>query len=359
MTSKTHLLGASLDQFEAELAARGEPTYRARQVFGWIFQRLVTDFRQMTDLPAALRERLGNEYSILAARELRRSVAAEGTTKTLLHWPDGAATETVMIPSQDRRAGSTGRQRRTVCLSTQVGCDVGCRFCASGIGGARRNLKVGEVVEQAARVAQHLHAQGDRLSHVVFMGMGEPLANYEVTVAAVRHINARWGLGLAQRRITVSTVGLPTQIERLSREGLQTTLALSLHAPNEELRRALIPWASGVPLTRLLQSCETYFHATGREITLEYCLLAGTNDGHEHAAQLAAIASRLHAHVNLLLYNPVQGLPFNRPSEVQAHGFLAELRRRGVNAHLRPSRGLENEAACGQLRRRHEKGLGG
>lgn len=352
MTAKTHLLGQSLDQFEAELEAQGEPTYRARQVFGWIFHRLVTDFGQMTNLPATLRDRLDRDYSILAARELHRYLAAEGTAKTLLQWPDGVTTETVMIPSKDRRTGGTGRQRRTVCLSTQVGCDVGCRFCASGIGGALRNLTVGEVVEQALRIARNLHEQGDRLSHVVFMGMGEPLANYEVTVAAVRHLNAPWGLGLAQRRITVSSVGLPTQIERLSQEGLQVTLALSLHAPNDELRRDLIPWASGVPLARLLEACDKYFSKTGREVTLEYCLLAGTNDGPEHAAQLAAIAKRLHAHVNLLLYNPVGSLPFERPSDLQAHDFLAALRRRGVNAHLRQSRGLEADAACGQLRRR-------
>jgi len=353
MVPKSHLLDLSVDELEAQLEVGGEPTYRARQVVGWIFQRLVTDFEEMTDLPAALRERLDREYSILAARELDRSMAADGTIKTLLQWPDGATTETVMIPSEDRRSGGPARQRRTVCLSTQVGCDVGCRFCASGIGGAQRNLSVGEVVEQALRVAQHLEEQGDRLSHVVFMGMGEPLANYDVTVAAVRHLNARWGLGLAQRRITVSTVGLPTQIERLSQEGLQITLALSLHAPNDELRRDLIPWASGVPLARLLTACETYFRSTRREVTLEYCLLANTNDSQEHAAQLAAIARRLQAHVNLLLYNPVENLPFSRPTKARAHGFLAELRRLGVNAHLRQSRGLETDAACGQLRRRH------
>lgn len=359
MTAKPHLLGLSLDQLETQLETGDEPTYRAQQVFGWIFHRLVTDFGQMNNLPVPLRERLGNEYSLFVARELNRSTAADGTTKLLLQWTDGATTETVMIPSDNRSPGGAIRKRRTVCLSTQVGCDVGCRFCASGIGGAQRNLTVGEVVEQALRVAQQLHEQGDRLSHVVFMGMGEPLANYEVTVAAVRHLNARWGLGLAQRRITVSTVGLPTQIVRLSQESLQITLALSLHAPNEELRRDLIPWAKGVPLARLLEACEAYFHDTGREITLEYCLLAGTNDEPEHATQLAAIARRLHAHVNLLLYNPVEGLPFDRPSDFQAHDFLAALRRRGVNAHLRQSRGLENDAACGQLRRHLDKNLEG
>jgi len=359
MSPKQHLLDLSLHQLEAELTGIGEPTYRARQILDWVFEHQVTAFSAMTNLPAALRERLDNTFSILGAQELARTEAPDGTTKTLLKWSDGATTETVMIPSQDRRGERPARERRTVCLSTQVGCDVGCRFCASGIGGSQRDLTVGEVVEQALRVAQQLQEQEERLSHIVFMGMGEPLANYDVTVAAVRHLNAEWGLGIGQRRIAVSTVGLPKQIERLAGEGLQITLALSLHAPNDVLRRQLIPWAQGVPLERLLQACEIYFQETGREVTLEYCLLAGTNDSPEHAGQLAAIAKRLRAHVNLLMYNPVESLPFDRPTDFQAHDFLAALRRQGVNAHLRQSRGLENDAACGQLRRRHDEGLEG
>jgi 23S rRNA (adenine2503-C2)-methyltransferase len=358
MQSRNHLLDWSLDRIEARFEANGEPAYRAHQVLDWVFGHQVNDFEAMTDLPAELREKLDDTFSILAAQELARSEATDGTTKTLLQWPDGSTTETVMIPSEDRSSKRKPRQRHTVCLSTQVGCDVGCRFCASGIGGSQRNLTVGEVVEQALRVAVQLRGREKRLSHVVFMGMGEPLANYDVTVAAVRHLNAAWGLGIGQRRITVSTVGLPTQIEKLAREGLQVTLALSLHAPNDELRRELIPWAQGVPLERLLEACETYFRETGREVTLEYCLLAGTNDSPVHADQLAAIAKRLRAHVNLLSYNPVEGLPFTRPTDFQSHDFLAALRRQGVNAHHRQSRGLEANAACGQLRRRHGEGLG-
>jgi 23S rRNA (adenine2503-C2)-methyltransferase len=254
-----------------------------------------------------------------------------------------------MIPASDH-----GRPRRTVCLSTQVGCDVGCRFCASGIGGALRDLTVGEVLEQALRMEALLGQRGERLTHAVFMGMGEPLANYEVTVEAVRRLSAPWGLGLSQRRITISTVGLPKQIERLATEGLHTTLALSLHAPNDRLRRELIPWARGVDLDRLLAACRTYFAATGRELTLEYCLLAEVNDLPQHAAELAAIGRELRAHVNLLLYNPVPDLPYERPSRNRAIAFLKRLRARGVRAHLRESRGLEADAACGQLRRRLE-----
>ncbi len=191
------------------------------------------------------------------------------------------------------------------------------------------------------------------------MGMGEPLANYEVTVAAARRLNATRGLGIAQRRITISTVGLPGQIERLAGEGLQTTLAVSLHATNDPLRRELIPWARGIPLHKLLAACANYFERTGREVTFEYCLLAEVNDRPEHAIELAAIARDLRAHVNLLMYNPVLGLPYARPSRNRAIDFLKRLRAAGVNVHLRESRGLEADAACGQLRRRAAAGGAG
>lgn len=205
---------------------------------------------------------------------------------------------------------------------------------------------------QALAIDTMLRHRQERLSHVVFMGMGEPLANYEATIEAVRRLNAKWGLGLAQRRITISTVGLPKQIERLAEEDLQVTLALSLHAPTDELRRELIPWARGVSLGRLLDACRTYRQKTGREITLEYCLLAEVNDHHTQATQLAEIACDLDAHINLLIYNPVPGLPFARPSRNRAISFLKRLRESGAKAHLRESRGLEADAACGQLRRR-------
>ena len=326
----------------------GESAYRARQIFQWIFSRSVFDFEEMSDLPSDLRRRLSLELDIRTGTDVRRSEAPDGTRKILLQWADGATTECVMIPAEGRRS------RRTVCLSTQVGCDVGCRFCASGIGGSRRNLTVGEILEQALVVQSLLVAKGERLTHVVFMGMGEPLANYRATLAAVRRLNAPWGLGISQRRITVSTVGLPKQIVRLAAEGLQVTLALSLHAAREDLRRELIPWAERLELPALLDACRTYFRETGREVTLEYCLLAGVNDGLEDLEHLARVARSLRAHVNLLMYNPVESLPFERPDRQQVHAFLSGLRDRGVNAHLRESRGLEADAACGQLRRRHE-----
>ena len=349
MSDRRHLLDLDPPALAEELAAWGAPAYRAEQILAGILHRRVSSFAEITELPKEVRERLEEHFVVLAARESARSEAPDGTCKLLLRWPDGASTETVMIPSEDH-----GRARRTVCLSTQVGCDVGCRFCASGIGGAVRDLTVGEVLEQAVRVDRLLRERSERLTHVVFMGMGEPLANYEVTVEAVRRLNASWSLRIGQRRITVSTVGLPKQIERFAEEGLQATLALSLHAPNDALRAELIPWARGISLDKVLPACRAYFERTGREVTLEYCLLAGVNDRDAHADQLAAIAKDLRAHVNLMMYNPVAGLPYERPSRNRAIAFLKRLRASGARAHLRESRGLEADAACGQLRRRAE-----
>jgi 23S rRNA (adenine2503-C2)-methyltransferase len=334
------------DELASRLAELGQPAYRARQILGWVYRRGVTAFEQMTDLPAELRRELSERVAPGVGRELACSSAPDGTEKILLAWSDGATTETVMIPAP------APERRRTVCLSTQVGCDVGCRFCASGIGGALRDLSVGEILAQAVRFQSRLHAAGEGLTHAVFMGMGEPLANYEATVQAARRLNADWALGLGQRRITISTVGLPKQIERLAGEGLQVTLALSLHAPTDALRRELIPWAEGIRLPRLMQACRVYREKTGREVTFEYCLLAGVNDGSSEAVQLAALALELDAHINLLIYNPVEGLPYERPSRNRAVGFLRRLRQEGAKAHLRESRGLEADAACGQLRRR-------
>lgn len=349
VSSYPSLLELDPDQLTSLLQEIGEPPYRSRQILKWVYQHGVTDFAAMTDLPARLRDTLSAAFRPQVGQELARSTAPDGTEKLLLAWPDGATTETVMIPAP------SPDNRRTVCLSTQVGCDVGCRFCASGIGGSLRDLTIGEVIAQAVRVHGNLHAQGERLSHAVFMGMGEPLANYDTTVGAVRQLNADWGLGLAQRRITVSTVGLPKQIERLAGEGLQITLALSLHAPTDSLRRELIPWAEGIPLPRLIEACRFYRRQTGREITFEYCLLDGVNDHPTQAAELAGLAIELDAHVNLLIYNPVPGLPYTRPSRNRAITFLRHLRQKGAKAHLRESRGLEAEAACGQLRRRTDQ----
>ncbi len=341
---RLHLLDLTPAELAPALAAWGEPAYRAQSILEWAFRRRARCFEAMTDLGKPLRTRLSEAWDIRTARLVASSIAPGGTTKILLEWADGATTESVMIPAPRGR-------RRTACVSTQVGCGVGCRFCASGLGGVVRNLTVGEILEQALVLNDLLAEREEALTHVVFMGMGEPLANFRNTVAAVRRLNAPWGLGIGQRRITVSTVGLPKQIERLAAERLQVTLALSLHAVTDELRRELIPWAETLSVAELVRACKLYFETTGREVTLEYCLLGDVNDGPADAAGLARIARELRAHVNLMLHNSVAGLDFARPDRARAHAFLEILRGRGVNVHLRESRGLDNDAACGQLRR--------
>jgi len=331
------------------LAAWGEPEFRATQVLEWVYRHDARSYEAMTNLPKTLRARLAERLSPRESTVVRRAEAADGTTKLLLRWTDGATSECVLIPDGERR---------TACISTQVGCPVGCLFCASGLDGLERQLTAGQIVEQAMRVRE-LCDEGERLSNVVFMGLGEPLANYAATVAAVRTINASWGMAVGARKITVSTVGLPGPMRKLADEALQITLALSLHAPTDELRRQIIPWAERVNIAALVEACQYFFERTGREVTLEYVLLGGVNDAETHARELAGVARRIRSNVNLIVYNPVAGLPFQRPSDAAAERFLAALRDRGVNAHLRRSRGLDVDAACGQLRRRRLAEPGG
>ena len=342
----------TLDELRAWLSARGRPRYRAEQIADWVYQKKASNFDRMTNLAKSDRAALAEGLDVYRSRVSRVSVADDGTRKLLLSWPDETAVETVWIPD---------RRRNTVCLSSQVGCPVGCRFCASGLDGLTRNLTAGEIVEQAVRVAALVQeaarepgagprAPSGRLTHIVFMGMGEPLANYDEVVRAIRILNAPWGLGIGARKITLSTVGLPKQIRRLAGETLQLNLALSLHAPDDDLRQELIPWGK-VPIAELLDACSFYFQSTGREITLEYVLLDGVNNRRAHADQLAHICKRLRCNVNLLRYNPVPGLPYERPSSEATYAFQRRLREAGVNAHVRTSRGREIDAACGQLRR--------
>lgn len=320
-----------------------EPSFRAKQVYQWIYERGATSFEEMTNLSKPLRERLGQSFRIYTSEVIRRGTSSDGTVKLLLRWSDGATSECVMIPTETRR---------TACISSQVGCPAQCRFCASGIGGLVRNLTSGEIVEQVLRISAEAMQAGGRLSNVVFMGLGEPLANYDAVLRAVRTINAPWGPNIGARKITISTVGLPRMIHRLAGEGLQINLALSLHAPSDALRQELIPWAERIGLDQLVEACRHYFDKTGREITLEYILLHHVNDRPQHASQLASFCRQLRCNVNLIRYNPVEGLPYERPASEAAHGFVEALRRHGVNAHIRSSRGLDIEAACGQLRRK-------
>ncbi len=330
------------DSLSSLLESRGEPGYRAKQVLQWVYQHGADDYDEMTNLPKSMRACLRGELPIYRSQVLLDQRAGDGATKLLLRWPDGATSECVLIPQGERR---------TACISTQVGCPVGCLFCASGLDGLARQLSTGEIVEQAMR-AGGLCREAGRLTNVVFMGLGEPLANYDATVQAIRTLNAEWGMGIGARKITVSTVGLPTQMCRLADEGLQITLALSLHAPTDELRRKLIPWSERVTIESLMTAAGYYFERTGREVTLEYILLGGINDEPRQARELAVLAKRIRSNVNLIAYNPVDGLPYARPEDAAVDRFRAILAERGLNVHLRRSRGLDIDAACGQLRRR-------
>jgi len=325
----------------ALLAEWAEPAFRAEQVLQWVYDHAVTTYDEMTNLSKRLRTKLAETLPFYQSTVVKEQHAADGTRKLLLAWFDRASSECVMIPGADRR---------TACISSQVGCPVGCVFCASGLDGLQRQLTAGEIVEQAMRV--RALCKPDRLSNVVFMGLGEPLGNYANTIRAARTINAGWGMNIGARKITVSTVGLPTQMRKLADEKLQITLALSLHAPNDDLRRELIPWADRVTIAELADAANYYFRKTGREVTLEYILLGGKNDSRECARDLASVSKTMRSNVNLIAYNPVVGLPYHRPTEQTVEMFRSMLRERGVNAHIRASHGRDIDGACGQLRRR-------
>jgi len=345
---------------EAWCGARGMPKFASKQLMDWVYGKGVVDIDRMTNLSKANRDMLAHEMVFLQGSELRNLEATDGTRKLLVGWPapggesvslpvlgvaTGRETECVMIPSEERR---------TACVSSQMGCPVGCKFCASGLEGVEGNLTTGRIVEQVWRLAQQPGV--GRISNVVFMGMGEPLANANAVMNAIRTLNAPWGMGISARKITVSTVGLPAAIRKLCDFELPVTLALSLHAPTDELRRQIIPWAEYSTVSELLGACQEYFAKTGREITLEYILLGGFNDQREQAEELARIARTIRANVNLIRYNEVDGLPFARPDDRDVLEFQGVLRDAGVNTHIRASRGRDIKAACGQLRHEAMKG---
>jgi 23S rRNA (adenine2503-C2)-methyltransferase len=352
--TKQSILELDLPGLERELTAAGMPRYRAAQIMEWIFKKRAKSFEEMTNLSLSDRQALSDHFTIFTGEPTRHVRAGDGTEKILIRWPDAGLTESVMIPCDDDRADDFGRtivaRRRTACLSTQVGCPVGCAFCASGLQGFKANLTVGNVVEEALRLV-HLLPEGLRLTNVVFMGMGEPLANFDVTVGAIKVLMAPWAFHISGRKITVSTVGLPPQIRQLADVGLPVTLAISLHAPNDALRKQIIPWAKGISIDALVDAGQYYFQTTGRELTLEFIMLEGVNTLLEHARELAGIAKRMRANVNLIYYNEVPELPFRRPSGPTMLAFQNQLRSAGINAHVRRSRGRDIAAACGQLAR--------
>jgi 23S rRNA (adenine2503-C2)-methyltransferase len=333
-----HLLNITPAELADRLVALGEKSFRAGQIIQWIWQRSVVDFAEMTNLSKTLRAELPEHLAILAAEVAARRDSDDGVVKLLLSWPDGQQVECVLIPASGRV---------TACVSTQAGCAMGCAFCASGIGGLGRDLTAGEIVEQ---VLQLQHVTGQAVTNVVLMGMGEPLANYDATVQAVRVLTDSDRGGLSARKITVSTCGLPGPIRRLAEEDLPITLAISLHAPNDTLRRELMPAAARYPIDKILAAAEVFYASRHREVTIEYLLLGGVNDNLACADALADRLRPLRCNVNLIGYNPVAGLDFARPSDQAVAAFRARLEKRGINVHLRHSRGIDAQAACGQLR---------
>ena len=342
----TSVNALTLEEFQAALKELGEPSYRAKQVLDWLYAKRVASFEAMTNLPAALRQRLSERFSFDLLESVRKLGSDDTTQKFLFRLGDGSLIESVLIPASPALYGE-GSDRRTICISSQVGCAYGCKFCASGLDGFSRNLHAGEIVGQFLRVEK---LSGEQINNVVFMGMGEPLANYENFMRAVEILNAPWGIGLGARHMTVSTSGLAPMIRRLADQPLQIRLAISLHGATDEVRNQIMPVNRKYPLAELLEACAYYCDRKTQRITFEFILIEGINDSLDQAAALARIARRLDAKINCIPYNDVEGLEWKRPSLRRQDAFMAVLERAGADATIRREKGHDIAAACGQLR---------
>ena len=347
----------SLEEMEASLRELGHPSYRAGQVMEWIYQRekRVESWSAMTNIPAALRSILEVRHPILLPEVMQVSGSKDTTQKFLLRLGDGELIETVLIPASPALYGEES-DRRTLCVSSQVGCAYGCRFCASGLDGWKRHLSTAEIVTQVL-LAEKI--SGERINNLVFMGMGEPMANYENFIQAITILNAPWGVGLGARKMTVSTSGLVPRIRDLAEQPLQIRLAISLHGASDDVRSQIMPVNQKYPVAELMDACAFYSERKKQMITFEYILIEGVNDDPSEARLLAERARGLRAKINLIPYNTVEGLPWNRPSEPVQEEFLSILRNRGIAATIRREKGHDIDAACGQLRRRVASSLTG
>ena len=367
------------EELETRFAAWKQPKYRVAQLLEWLYVHRVTSWEAMTNLPKPLREKLKENFSLQTPELVRKQGAPDTTRKFLWRLHDHSLIESVLIPANPAFYGEAS-DRHTLCVSTQVGCAYGCKFCASGLDGWKRNLTPDEIVEQVLAVERILSSSfppsnpdeepitrtrattrtNERLiDNLVVMGMGEPLANYDNLLKALRILNAPWGGAIGARKITISTSGLAPQIRRLADEPLQFRLAISLHGATDEVRNKIMPVNRRHPLKELVAACEEYQGQKGRMLTFEYILIAGVNDSIEQAKPLAALARRLFAKVNLIPYNQVKGLPWDRPAEEVQEKFLAALERQKVVATLRREKGHDIDAACGQLRLKTERGQRG
>ncbi len=331
----------TLAQWQDQMEHLGQPAYRARQIWSGLYQDLVTDAQQITTLPQALRDRLEQVYSFHTLQVATSLQSKDGKTrKVLLRLHDGKTIEAVLMRYD---------QRRTTCISTQVGCAMGCVFCATGQMGFDRNLTSGEIIEQVLFFARQLSSQQDRLTNIVFMGMGEPFHNYAATLAAIRRLNDPQGFAFGARRMTLSTVGIVPMIDRFAGENLQVNLAISLHAANDRERDALLPINRRYPLSELLSACHRYVEATHRRVTFEWALIENRNDSPQQAQELAALLKGLLCHVNLIPLNPTAGYQATPSSHERVKAFSQILIDAGIPSTIRARRGIEIQAGCGQL----------
>ncbi len=344
MTSeRRNLYDMRPDEIAALLAKWGQPAYRARQIVEWLYKHKVTSFDQMTNLPRALREQLAEATRIGVLEPAGEQFSSDGETiKRLFRLPDGQLIESVLMDYDDGR--------HTACISTQAGCAMGCVFCATGQMGFARNLTSGEIVEQAIQFARELEAQGDRLSNIVLMGMGEPLHNYDHTLHAIRTLNDPEGLGIGQRHITMSTVGLVPAIRRFADENIQAGLAVSLHAATDDERSKLLPINRRYPIHELMDAVNEYINKTGRRVTFEWALIRGENDTVEQANKLGQLLHGVLCHVNLIPLNPTGGYGGAPSDSTRVAAFQAELERHKVSSTVRVRRGIDIQAGCGQLK---------
>lgn len=339
MEQKRCISSLTLEELAAELKRLGQPSFRAKQIFRWVHQKLVTEFSAMTDQPKALLARLEEEFFLAAPRIERRQEAKDGTVKYLLRMADGNCIETVLMRYH---------YGNTVCVSTQVGCRMGCRFCASTQAGRVRNLEAGEICAEVYTAQKDI---GERISHIVLMGIGEPLDNFDEVLRFLNLISSPEGVNIGMRNISLSTCGLVPQIDRLAQHKLQLTLSVSLHAPDNAIRSGMMPVNDAYPIEQLMAAVRRYQETTGRRVSFEYSMVRGVNDSDECARQLAGLVRGMGAHVNLIPINPVDGSPYSATDAANVRRFQQKLERLGVNATVRRRLGSEISAACGQLRR--------
>lgn len=345
---KKNLFGIPLDKLTAEFVSLGQSKYRGKQLYTWIYEKGVYDFDQMTDISKAFRETLSSSYCLTLPKIFRRQDSSDGTLKLLLEMEDGAKVETVLMPYNYGNA---------ICVSSQVGCNMGCAFCASGLNKKERNLTASEMLGEVLVMNSLLQERGERVTHIVVMGTGEPFDNYDNVMDFIKCANDQNGLAIGARHITVSTCGIPDKIRAYGKEGIQINLAISLHASNEALREELMPICRAHPIPELFDAVADYEKNAGRRVTFEYILLRGVNDSLDNANELADLIHEygIYAYVNLIPYNEVQEKPFKRSPSSAIKAFADRLMKRGVNTTIRKEFGSDIDAACGQLRAKYMK----